>query len=308
MALSTILFSYDVEVCDPARAHITREFLAAAARVHAEADTPCTMFVCGKTLEMNDDAFRRLAGDPLYDFQSHTYLHSMVKTAVQWYKGEHVGDPNRAQVLVYRGASAERLRDEVARTKRLLADIVGSDNIGLRSPCGCYFGLLDRPELLEMLWDLGIRYVSTYHHRSEDFEHWDVLPPHPEEIIQPFWYSQIAQKPGQLPAGEPPLEDHLPDMLEFPLLGAVVDCTWKDKYGYDAYEQYLNSTKVVLDVVARENLVLSYVQHDWSSVKGDPEMAYTQAIIRYAQERGLEITPHTEFYRRLARQRERMTP
>jgi peptidoglycan/xylan/chitin deacetylase (PgdA/CDA1 family) len=297
--VATILFGYDVEICDPARAHLTREFLVTAEKVHRETGAPCTMFLCGKTLEMSQEAFRELADHPLIEFQSHTYAHSLLKTDVQWIGGRQIGDPKAGKVRILRGASVEQIRAEVRKTKELLKEILGVDNTGLRAPTGCYMGLFDRPELLDIFQDLGIQYTSCYHLSPEDFLHWQVHPLDVEKVVQPFWYSQVAQLRGYAPApGEAELPPTLPHILEFPVHAGAIDCVWKDMFGYDAYGAYLNSIKVIIDIVARENLVLSYAQHDWSSIKGDPEMDTTRAILEYAQQKGVEVLTHGAFYER----------
>ena len=298
--MSTMLFGYDVEVCDPAEAEVTRQFLRIADRIHKETGAPCTLFVCGRTLENSPDAFRELQQDARYDFQSHMYAHSLIRPDVQWHEGRHVGDPHLGRVSITRAASLEQVRAELARTKELLAEILGTQNLGLRAPTGSYMGLLDRPEVLDILWELGMRYVSSYHLHVQDFRHWKLAPVEPQDIIQPFWYGRVNQQRGyHLADGESDLPSHLPDILEFPLLGAAIDCVWKDVYGYDAYDEYLKAVKLMIDVIARQNLVLTYVQHDRSSIRGDPTMAYTRAIIEYAQEKGVQLTTHTAYYRLL---------
>ena len=294
--MGTLVVNYDVEVFDPARAYITRDFLNAAEKMHRETKAPCGMFVCGKTLELHADAIRRLAEDPLFDFQSHSYAHSMLKSNLRWQEGRHVGNPNAGKVTVMRGASLDQVRDEVAKTRQLLDDLLGVENIGVAFPGGTYMGLLDRPELLETLWSLGIRYVHGYHfHRK--------MPPlEAEDIVQPFLYSDVEQSRGYtLADGEPEIADTLAEILEFPL--GIADSMWQDEYGYDAYEAYLNAVRTTIDVVARDNLVMRYTQHDWTTMKGDPDMGYTRAIIEYAQKKGLEVVTSTEYYHHRVRQK-----
>ena len=53
-----------------------------------------------------------------------------------------------------------------------------------------------------------------------------------------------------------------------------------------------------LDDIARRDLVWSYVQHDWSSIRGDPSMSLTEGLLRGAQERGVEIVHYADYYER----------
>ena len=81
--MATLLFGYDVENMDP-NSDITRRFLKQAMRVHDSSEAPCTLFVVGVTLENNADAFKEVAQRPdLFDIQSHTYSHCLLKTVCQ---------------------------------------------------------------------------------------------------------------------------------------------------------------------------------------------------------------------------------
>jgi hypothetical protein len=40
----------------------------------------------------------------------------------------------------------------------------------------------------------------------------------------------------------------------------------------------------------------SLCQHDWSSIRADPQMRATEALILYAQEQGLRITSYRAYY------------
>jgi hypothetical protein len=64
----TFLIGYDVESSDPA---VTGAFLATARRVHEELGAPCTLFVVGRTLRQQPEAFAALVEHPLFDLQQH---------------------------------------------------------------------------------------------------------------------------------------------------------------------------------------------------------------------------------------------
>ena len=45
-----------------------------------------------------------------------------------------------------------------------------------------------------------------------------------------------------------------------------------------------------------EDTVFSLCQHDWSSIRADPQMGAAEALIRYAQDQGLRIMSYREYY------------
>jgi len=268
---ATLLIGYDVE---RQQGNETKEFLSVAPKIHKELKAPCTFFVCGRTLENNKDVFQKVRDDygDLIDFQQHTYSHILLKTKV--YKDQNGG------ITIDKGATLSRIHEEVQKTNECLKKYLGVDCLGLTSPAGCYMGLMDRPDILEVIHQAGIRFIRSYYLHKEDPLDWK-LATMPFEI-QPFWYE--PQK--------------FPDILEFPLQGQV-DCVWKSMHGYDKKEEYLNFVKTEIDYIAEEELSWSYAQHDWSSIKGDPEMSITKAIIKYAQKKDVEIISYLDYYKRM---------
>jgi len=274
--MATLLIGYDVEVQDPKRWEETRSFLKVAPQIHQDLKAPCTFFICGKTLENNVREFQKVRdkyGD-LIDFQQHTYSHVLLKTDVQCHED--------GRITIIKGGSLEQIEEEVSKTNELLKKFLGVNCTGLSAPTGCYMGLMDRPDILEILHKLGIRFIRSYHLHKEDFLHWK-LSTMPFEI-QPFWYE---------PQG-------FPDILEFPLQG-YIDCVWKDIHGYDKTEEYLNLVKTEIDYIVEKNLSWSYAQHDWSSIKGDPKMIITKTIIEYALKKGVNIISYLDYYKKMAK-------
>src|SRR4051812_5013717 len=47
---------------------------------------------------------------------------------------------------------------------------------------------------------------------------------------------------------------------------------------------------------AAEGLAFSLCQHDWSSIRADPQMRATETLIRYAQEQGLRFMSYRSYY------------
>ncbi|HEU5088641.1 MAG TPA: polysaccharide deacetylase family protein [Roseiflexaceae bacterium] len=271
--VGTLLIGYDVEWMRPEP--ITGQFLQRAAELHQRLQAPATLFVVGRTLENWVSEFRAIAADPLFDLQQHTYSHQLLKTV-------HIDDGQAIRVV--RGATLEQTRDEVRRTTSLLREQLGVECIGLTGPWCYYRGLRDRPDILEILWEEGIRFTRTDGRNEHDY--------HPVSIdLQPYWYDALG----------------FPGMLEIPIHGWH-DCVIRESVlGWQDLDGYVASVKPYLDRAADEGKVFSLCQHDWSSIREDPDMRATEAIIRYAQERGLRIMSYLDYYEE-CRERRALAP
>jgi peptidoglycan/xylan/chitin deacetylase (PgdA/CDA1 family) len=255
MTDAVFLIGYDVEHLDPA---VTRRFLDRAVELHHEYQVPATLFVLGETLERNVDALARIVGDPLFDVQQHTYTHKPLKTLVQ---------RNAAGTRLIAGGSLERTRAEVTRTSDLLERALGVDCTGLTGPYGYYRGLSDRPDILEVLWDCGIRFLRT---DARDQHDWQPVP----FDVQPYRYACQG----------------FPELLEFGIQGWQ-DCLLREELGWSDHAGYLAEVERGLDAIVERGLVWSYLQHDWSSLRADADLALTEAVLKAVRER--QITTET---------------
>jgi hypothetical protein len=145
--------------------------------------------------------------------------------------------------------------------------------IGLTGPWCYYRGLRDRPDILQVLWKEGIRFTRTDGRNERDW--------HPVSIdLQPYWYDALG----------------FPDVLEIPIHGWH-DCVIRDEVlGWDDVDGYVESVRPYLDRAAAEDSIFSLCQHDWSSIRADPQMRATEALIHYAQERGLRFMSYRACY------------
>jgi hypothetical protein len=105
--------------------------------------------------------------------------------------------------------------------------------------------------------------------------------------LQPYWYGALG----------------FPEILEVPI-HAWHDCVIRaEVLGWADLEGYVESVKPYIDRAAVEDRVFSLCQHDWSSIREDPEMRATEAILRYARERGLRFMSYNDYYRECKRAR-----
>ena len=233
--MATLLVGYDVEsagigeslarIEDPE--HRLEEGLHTAStvkglevimEVHHELGVPCTLFCCGRTVLHNLDAIRSAARDPLMDVQQHTYSHTLFKDDIQ------LGGTFPASPLV-------AINHEVRTTSEILAQHVDVDCIGLRTPHGYRGGLTDAPDLVDMLSDAGIRYVSSWA-RNEKGENPTPLS------VQPFWYET----------------DNGAEVLEIPFQ-FWLDVLWFEEAGIHEGEAFGELLKGAIDEIVNNDLV-----------------------------------------------------
>jgi peptidoglycan/xylan/chitin deacetylase (PgdA/CDA1 family) len=268
--MGTLLIGYDVEWRGDGE--VTPRFLEQARSLHNHLGIPATLFIVGQTLERWVPQFRAIAQDPLFDLQQHTYSHQLLKTV-------YIDDGKSIRVV--RGVTPEETRQEVRKTSALLRSELGVECIGLTGPWCYYRGLRDRPDILQVLWEEGIRFTRTDGRNEHDW--------HPVAIdLQPYWYDLLG----------------FPEMLEIPIHGWH-DCVIRDEVlGWEDLDGYVASVQPYLDRAAAEDKVFSLCQHDWSSCRADPEMRATEAILRYAQSVGLRCMTYRDYYE--ARTEERL--
>lgn len=261
--MAVLLIGYDVEATG--RPEVTRGFLRAAAALHRDLRAPCTLFLVGRTAEENADALQELRDDPLFDLQQHTYSHQLLKTVC-------LQEPD-GTFRLFRGIGLEEIREEVRRANDALRRIVGRPATGICGPYNYYRGLMDRPDILEVLWAEGIRFTRTYGRNAQDYQ------PTPFEV-QPFRYE---------PQG-------FPEMLEIPIQG-FQDCYLRERLGWENVDAYTRWILSDLELVARRGWTWSYCQHDWSN-RCDPEMSILRRLLERARELGVEVMSHEACYRR----------
>ena len=261
--MATLLFGYDVENGDP-NSDITSRFLKQAMKAHDSFDAPCTLFVCGTTLENNTDEFKTIAARPdLFNIESHTYSHCLLKTVCQEVDGE---------ITIWRGGSPTQLRREIKLSVELTQELLGIKVKGICGPWCYYRGLSDRPDILEMLHRKGIRFTRTWGRNEKDWQ--------PVELtLQPFWYG---------PQG-------FGDILEMPVHGWQ-DCIWRDGNGWSDTEGFVKYQCSLIDDAVANDRVISLCAHDWSAIREDPEMTIMSGILSHARKRGVRIMSYKAYY------------
>lgn len=275
--MATILIGYDVEACAIGEglacigAHgmgeaIDRTSTARALEIirrnHEEHEVPGTLFVCGRTLVHNVEVLEPFVEHRLFDIQQHTYSHTLLKND-HWRGGTFLASPPVA------------IEQEVSQTSDALKRLLGVDCIGLRTPHGYHLGLTDRPEMLDVLWRCGIRFVSSWARNSEG------VNPTPLEV-QPFWYA----------------DQGFPDLLEIPFQHWL-DGTWFEEYGIDRGTEFAAVLREAVDEVVANDYVYGACFHDWAQLRyRETETRWVAGLMEYAQASGVELLSYADFYDR----------
>lgn len=262
MSYPILLIGYDVESFP--RSDKTVKFLEMIPRIHEEYNAPCSFFILGKTLLAHLEEFKKVYEEysNLIDFEQHTFSHIVFKNLVIEYRN----------YMFKKGSSIDEIRVEVRATSDIMEIFFGFRPIGLTTPWGHYRGLLDRPDILKALWDLGIRFVRSWARNERDS-----LPVSLDK--QPFWYDSINKI--------------YPPILECMIQG------WHDnalKERLSDSNEYIEYIKRNIDYVAEKKLVWSYVQHDHSSFWKDPNLDMVRTMIEYAFDKGVKIVSYKQFY------------
>jgi hypothetical protein len=243
------------------------EALGVLTDVHRGAGVPATLFVCGRTLLHALAPVQAAHASGLFDVQQHTFSHVPFKDIVY--------SPEPGLVATIPAAPRVALLEELRFTNRLLREHVGVDCVGVRTPFGYHEGLRGRPDLLEVVRESGLRYVTSWGRNAANGN--------PTPWVQPFAYE----------------EEGYPDVLELPFQ-FWLDVVWFDQHGYDSGPEYLEALKGAIDTVAADDLVYGACFHDWVAIASDERrVGWLSGFLRYAAERGVEVTTYTEYWHRV---------
>ena len=138
--MTKYIFHYDLEsdTCVQASKKL--------AEIHRRHNLPATFFVLGKVIERWDKELKTIFGDDsLFDIQSHTYSHRMLKDS-------RMHGP---------GISLDELRKEISLGIKLVEEGLERPCIGVRSGCGFFNGLQRERERLGVIAECGVKYLSS---------------------------------------------------------------------------------------------------------------------------------------------------
>ena len=227
--------------------------------IHESLQVPGTLFTCGKTMTHHKDALVAAKTSGLFDIQSHTYSHILFKDQA-W------------QDDVFKASPPAAIDFELRVTSEIVAECFGAECIGLRTPFCYNQGLRGRPDLLQLLHNNGIKYVSSWGRNEQGGN--------PTPWVQPFRYR----------------EEGFPDIVELPLQ-YWLDVLWFEVNGFDAGSRFKDVLCQAVDQIVEDDLVYGVCFHDWPMIACDEiGTGWARGFIQYAIDSGVEVTSYTSYY------------
>lgn len=250
--------------------------------IHKRHNMPGTFFLVGKTLEANPKEYRALLDDPLFEVASHTYSHRML----------------RDHPFCGGSIAPDEKREEIFKGKKIVEDVFERPCLGVRSPCGFDNGLKGAPDVLALVQESGMHYVSSLL--------WGPDYSLPVLLEEPFPYVQ----------------DGFPDVWELPghgwhenLLkdnnrwGAKRLTLWPSPMPEAIPKDFVKTpddefavNRVFLDkALADSKPYVSLIWHPWSLYQFDPDMKMLDLTFTHARQSGLKPATFAGLWMELAK-------
>jgi len=248
--------------------------------VHRRREMPATFFLVGKTLQANANEYRRLLDDPLFEVASHTWSHGMLRD-----------NPFCGPALPPAGVA-----EQIRRGKAAVEEVFERPCVGLRPACGFVDGLRGATEVLEIVAEAGLQYVSSHA--------WGTDYSLPAPLTQPYTYA----------------DDGFDELWELPCHGWHENLLkdnnrwgprrltlWPPEMPEAVPPRFLETPReefevhrVLLDHAAQRGLTfVSLIWHPWSLHRFDPEMRMLDLVFEHVKRIGLEPTTYTGLRERL---------
>ena len=249
--------------------------------VHKRFEMPATFFILGKTLEANADEYRQLLDHRLFEIATHTYSHRMLRD------NDFCGS----------AVPIDQRREEIFKGKEAVERVFERPCIGLRPGCGFDKALRGEPEVLELVREAGIQYVSSllwgpdyslpalleepFSYKNDGFPDIWELPGH-------GWHENLLKDhnrwgPKRLTLWPSPFPQALPDgFCETP-------------------EDEFEVNKVFLNrAMETGKSFVSLIWHPWSLNKFDSEMKMLELTFTHVKRSGLKPCTYAQLYEQVA--------
>lgn len=225
-------------------------------------------FCVGQTLEQpNIDWLKQLAaaGHPI---GNHTYDHVFVKAA----KPEEIQFKfKRAPWLIGGKKIADVIRENIATTTKAMLEGAGITPNGFRTPGGFNTALTDRPDLQQMLLDLGFKWISSKYPAHQAGRPKEVPG---EEVFADILRAQKDAQPFVYPSG----------LIEVPMspisdVGAFRTNYWKREY-------FLRAIREGVTWAIDNGGVFDFLAHPSCLVVEDPRLESIELICELVKAAG----------------------
>jgi hypothetical protein len=266
--------AYDTE--SPACLQACRKIV----EIHKRLEMPATFFITGKTLDANTKEYKELLTDPLFEVASHTWSHKML----------------RENVFCGPAASAEEKREEIFRAKELIERVFERPCVGLRAACGFDNGLKGATDVLKLLHEAGLKYVSSLL--------WGPDYSMPALIREPFHYGEY----GFVDLWELPGHGWHENLLKnHNRWGPRRLTLWPSPMPEAIPSQFVRTpgdefeiNRIFLEKAIETNKPhVSLIWHPWSLYSFDPEMRMLELTFAHARQLGLKPCTYADLLRRV---------
>lgn len=261
----TLLLGYDTEYygrkaktaqeAKQNREHCVKA-LKSIVQLHTKLSAPCTFFVLGKLIELEERVPRLLRGTS-FDIQSHMYSHTLVKPV----------DYRSGNVL-----TLKQFALEIKKTNLIISENLGRKVTGVRMPYRYQDGLKGCKEHLKILKQAGIKFISADAPFQEQ-RRVDAIKANP---LQPYNYEN--------------------GILEIPLNGLFDTTFYNKQFEKDytvaqMRQLYLSE----LNYCWNMGLVYTPAFHPWAICYLDPELTIINSLILEAKKIGMQILDYRTF-------------
>lgn len=244
-----------------------RYSVEAARRVKAHGGT-AHFFLVARVLEQeNVDWLRELIRDG-HRIGNHTYHHVNVKAVKP---ADIQSRFQRAPWLIAGRPPAEIIRENIRLANEAMKARLGIEPSGFRTPGGFANGLADRPDVRQMLLDLGFKWAGSKYPAHLTGQPGEEPTP---EIFESIVKAQAAAQPFVYPDG----------LVEVPMspisdIGAFRNARWK-------LDHFLKATRLAVEWAIEHGAVFDFVCHPSCLGVVDPECRAIELICELVRKAG----------------------
>ena len=233
-----------------------------------------TFFLVGRLVEQSPSAFKEiLCRVAQLEIASHTYSHQVRWKEFPWTSPGH--------------GTIDEIRYDIEQGTTVLKKVFGIESVeGLCVPGNFYRGLQDRPDLLKLLIECGLRYIC-----SDGRGPTETIP---APFTQPYWYENF-------PILEIPHTgwhcNMLNSLMSTVTLWPPLPSTVLPEKKVENVEEQLEVYHREFDYACRNDLFYAPTLHPWSLYQFDEKMTVIRSLLSWSEEKGVQVMSYRDVYR-----------
>ncbi|HZL91843.1 MAG TPA: polysaccharide deacetylase family protein [Pirellulaceae bacterium] len=238
----------------------TKEYSLKAARLVKKAGGVIHFFCVGRVLEQPDVEWLKELAKEGHPIGNHTYDHVNVKAT----KAEETQFRFQRAPWLVRGKTAlEVIRENIRVTTESLEQRCGVKVSGFRTPGGFNNGLSDRPDLQELLLDLGFTWVSSKYPAHATVKAGERPG---DEVFASILKAQEAAQPFRYDSG----------LVEIPM-SPISDVTAFRAQKW-TLQEFTKAIRMAIDWTVEKKMAFTLLAHPSCLVVEDPDIACNQLL------------------------------